>query len=72
MQSQEVIEGWRGVCVAVGLGNPLPRGFCAAAITGILAYTLKRPRSAFKADGSARADFFWTPLAVGTAVALLT
>tara|TARA_B100000965_G_scaffold393350_1_gene404061 strand:+ start:637 stop:864 length:228 start_codon:yes stop_codon:yes gene_type:complete len=72
MGEQEVIEGWRGVCVAVGLGQPYQRGFCAALLTGMGMFALK-PRSAFKRDGSpdGRA-FILTPLAVGAAVACLT
>jgi len=82
---QPVIEGWKGVCVAVGLGSPPKRGECALLLTGAVAYALKFPRSAFRPDGTMRpsrltsraADatdrhFLLTPLAVGAAVYLFT
>ena len=86
VQTQEVIEGWRGVCVALGLGNPGSRALCAALLTGVVSYALKMPSDAFRPDGSLRpakqagsraADatgkhFLLTPVAVGTAVYLFT
>lgn len=85
---QSVIEGWRGVCVAMGLGTPLPRGLCAGLLAGTVMYSLKYPRAAFRADGSLKpikqagtrsADavewnqhFLLTPLAVAGLVCLAT
>lgn len=73
-QTQEVIEGWRGVCVAVGLGKPSSRAMCAALLTGVACYALKVPRSAFREDGrpSRGGGFLLTPLAVGATIYLLT
>ena len=84
--SQEVIEGWRGVMVAAGLGAPMSRALTAAMLTGVVSYSMKLPRRAFRSDGSLRPSvhtgsyapddtdmhFLLTPLAVGTAVYLFT
>lgn len=85
MDKQEVIEGWRGMCVQLGLGSPLARAFTAATLAGACAYALKYPKAAFREDGSMRphpalsldADattnhFLLTPLAVGGFVFLFT
>ena len=84
MQTQEVIEGWRGVCVSCGLGTPTSRALTAALATGAVMYTLKMPRKAFRPDGTPRSStlsgapdatathFLLTPVAVGAAVFLFT
>ena len=79
VQTQEVIEGWRGVCVALGLGNPGARAVTAGLLAGTASYALKYPRKAFREDGTVRnvtdptdTHFLLTPLAVATAVYLLT
>lgn len=87
MQSQEVIEGWRGVMVSIGLGHPMSRAVSAGIVTAGVTYALKFPSSAFRANGqmrpyrglssardgtSASQHFLLTPLAVGTAVYLFT
>ena len=85
MQNQEVIEGWRGVLVDMGLGRPLMRGACAATVTGMVMSLAKYPKSAFRPDGSARPHrslsmaqdavsqhFLLIPLGVGAFVALCT
>lgn len=78
VQTQEVIEGWRGVAVAVGLGSPASRAVCAALLAGMGSYAMKMPRSAYGADGSVRATasykehFLLTPIVVGTTVYLFT
>lgn len=85
MQDQAVIEGWRGVCVSVGLGTPLARGMCAAVVAGMASYMFKYPRAAFRPNGTMRPSkslsaapdatgvhFILMPLVVGVAVASLT
>ena len=80
---QPVIEGWRGIMVAAGLASPLKRALTASLAAGTVMYALKRPRSAFRSDGTLRpafsnaADatdhhFLLTPLLIGTAVYLFT
>ena len=85
MQTQEVIEGWRGVMVSVGLGTPVARATTAAVATGIACYAAGYPASAFRSDGSMRphsslsaaqdatgAHFILTPVLVAGAVYLFT
>ena len=87
MQTDEYIAGWRGVCVAMGIGRPSQRALLAAVVTGVGTYALKYPRRAFREDGSMRplqslsmapdaaslsSHYLLTPLAVGTAVYLFT
>jgi hypothetical protein len=87
MQTDEFIEGWRGVMVAMGLGRPGQRAMTAAALAAAATYTMKFPRKAFRQDGSMRPldslsmapdaasvsnHFLLTPLAVGAAVYLFT
>ena len=83
---QPIIEGWRGVLVAGGLGTPAKRAVASMLAVGALAYVLKYPSAAFRSDGSMRpakatgssaADatnrhFLLMPLSVGTAVYLFT
>lgn len=81
----EIIEGWRGVMVHVGLGTPMRRFVAATLATGLVSYTFKVPRAAFRQDGSPRPaaqfsgardatawHFLLTPLLVGAAVGLCT
>ena len=75
VQEQSVIEGWRGVCVACGLGTPGSRALSAALLTGVISYTLKMPRRAYNSDGSMRTTgthFLLMPTVVGSAVFLFT
>jgi hypothetical protein len=85
MQTQEVIEGWKGVAVAVGLEHPVSRGITAGVIAGGICYLMKSPKGAFRGDGSLRphrslsaapdatyVHFILTPLCVAAAVCLLT
>ena len=87
MRQDEYIEGWRGLCVAMGLGKPNQRGACAAVATGTVAYVAKFPSHAFREDGSIRPlntlsaapdavpithHFLLTPLVVGAAAFLFT
>lgn len=85
MDTQEVIEGWRGVAVSLGLGTPFARAATAACVTGAACYAFKYPKAAFRPDGSMRPHksmsmdpdatgkhFILTPLAVATAVYLFT
>lgn len=85
MQTQEVIEGWRGVMVSVGLGKCVSRAACAGVVTGIVCYALKFPQGAFRRDGTIRpartlsaaqdathTHFLLTPIAVASAVYLFT
>lgn len=73
VQEQAVIEGWRGVCVAMGLASPASRALCAAMTVGVASYAIKLPVTAYRQDGSVRgSDFFLIPLGVGTAVYLFT
>ena len=85
MESQEVIEGWRGVCVSVGLGKPSSRGVCAGVLAAGICYAASFPNSAFRRDGTMRPfkplsvapdatyrHFILTRLLVGTAIALFT
>jgi len=85
MQTQEVIEGWCGVAVSIGLASPMSRAVTAAVATGAVCYFLKYPTHAFRQDGGMRPlrslsaapdatdrHFILTPLMVGTAVALFT
>jgi hypothetical protein len=85
MQTQEVIEGWRGVAVSMGLKHPISRAITAGVVAGGVCYLSKYPSSAFQRDGSMRphralsADpsatdrhFILTPLCVAIAVSLLT
>ena len=82
VQEQQVIEGWRGVMCACGLGHPLQRGLCAALIVGAVSYALKMPKRSFREDGSVRpygktADatdmhYFVWPLAAGAVIASCT
>ena len=67
----EVIEGWRGMMVAAGLGGPVQRGLTAALVTGIASYAINKPRDAFDKEGNPYQEFLLMPAAVGTAVALL-
>lgn len=79
------IEGLRGTLVNVGLGQPIARGFCAAALVGVLAYCFQLPNGAFTEEGEMRplkglskspeatyAHFLAVPLGVGAAVSLFT
>ncbi len=84
--SQEVIEGWRGVMVAAGLGTPMSRALTAAMLAGVVSYSMKMPRRAFRPDGTLRPSFhagsyapdatdmhfLLTPVAVGATVWLFT
>ena len=87
MDKEEVIVGLPGLCVAMGLGKPVPRGVCAGLLAGAVAYALQYPKSAFTRDGRMRPvqslstqpggvpwaqHFLMIPLAVGTGVALFT
>ena len=54
VSEQPVIEGWRGILVASGMGTPAKRAVTAMLATGALAYTLKSPAAAFRSDGSMR------------------
>jgi hypothetical protein len=54
MQTQEVIEGWRGVLVSVGLGTPMSRAITVGLAAGVLSYAIKTPGAAFRRDGSLR------------------
>ena len=54
MQTQEVIEGWRGLMVAAGLATPSKRALTAFLASGAIAYAMKYPSSAFRADGTMR------------------
>ena len=85
MQTQEVIEGWRGVAVSMGLSSPMSRAITATVMSGAVFYALGYPAHAFTPQGSMRphaslsADpnatrrhFILTPLMVGGAVALFT
>ena len=87
MQTDEYITGWRGVCVAMGLGKPYQRALCATVLAGVVCFSLKYPQRAFREDGSMRpmkslsmapdaADltnhYLLTPLAVGSAVYLFS
>jgi len=87
MQTDEYIAGWRGVCVAMGLGKPSQRAMCAAVLAGVGTYALKYPGRAFREDGSMRPlqslsmapdaanltnHYLLTPLAVGATVYLFS
>ena len=85
METQPVIEGWRGVAVSVGLGTPFARATCAAVCAGVGCYACKFPRAAFRQDGSMRPHkslsvapdatsnhFLLMPLALATTVYLFT
>lgn len=85
METQSVIEGWRGVAVSVGLGTPLARAITAGVITGTISYVAKYPSEAFRRDGSLRPHaslsmapdatgkhFILMPLGVAVAVYLFT
>lgn len=82
VQEQSVIEGWRGVLVATGLGTPGRRCVTCALLAGAASYVTKFPRRSFREDGTVRplrgtADaaqwhFLLTPVAVGAAVFLFT
>ena len=85
MQTQEVIEGWRGIAVSMGLGDPMSRFIVATVATSAVAYAFKFPRTAFRSDGSmrpyaklsaspdaTRAHFLLIPLTVGAIVGLCT
>tara|TARA_B100001250_G_scaffold23184_1_gene19471 strand:+ start:1014 stop:1271 length:258 start_codon:yes stop_codon:yes gene_type:complete len=85
METQTVIEGWRGVAVSMGLGTPIARAATAGAIAGTACYILKYPREAFRRDGSMRPHhrlspsqdatdkhFLLTPLMIAGAVYLFT
>ena len=85
METQEVIEGWRGVAVSMGLGTPLARACTAGVITGTMCYLLKYPKESFRRDGSMRPyhrlsmaqdatdrHFLLTPLIVGCVTGLCT
>jgi hypothetical protein len=79
---QPVIEGWRGVLVATGLGTPMSRAVTAGLTCGCCSYALKAPAMCFREDGSVRpmggrADaaqwhFLLTPVLVATTVFLFT
>jgi hypothetical protein len=85
MQTQEVIEGWRGVMVSVGLKTPMSRALTAGIASGAVAYAMKWPANTFRSDGSMRPHsslspapdataqhFILTPLVVASAVYLFT
>lgn len=87
MQTDEYISGWRGVCVAMGLGKPSQRGLCAAVLAGVVCFSMKYPKRAFREDGSMRpikslsmapdaadltSHYLLTPLVVGSAVCLFS
>lgn len=85
MQTQEVIEGWRGVMVSVGLASPVARATCAGVLTGLGCYCCKYPSNSFRSDGSMRphaslsvaqdataSHFILTPCMVAAAVFLFT
>ena len=85
MDNQEVIEGWRGVAVSLGLKEPIARAATAAVIAGTASYLMKYPRGAFRRDGSLRPHaslsmdteatgqhFILMPLTVGAIVFLCT
>ena len=54
ISEQPVIEGWRGVMVAAGLGTPAKRAVTVVLAVGALAYTFKYPNAAFRPDGTMR------------------
>ena len=78
MKTQEVVEGWRGVMVAMGLRTPASRALTAALITGAASYALKVPYESFRGDGSVRSNeetnwhFLLTPTIAGATVFLFT
>lgn len=86
VSEQPVIEGWRGVMVAAGMGTPAKRAVTAMLATGAVAYAMKYPAAAFRQDGTMRparitgaraADatdrhFLLMPLAVGALVFVFT
>ena len=86
MQTQEMIVGWPGVMVALGLGHPVNRGVTAALATGTVLYLAKYPSHAFRGnrvrplaglspDPNAvelKNHFILIPLAVGVAVGICT
>ena len=85
MQTQEVIEGWRGLAVNCGLGTPIARATTAFVGAGIVCYVMGYPNNAFRRDGSLRphsslsmspeatsSHFILTPLVVAGAVFLFT
>lgn len=86
MQSQAIVEGWKGVMYVNGLGTPMNRAFTAAVLTGIIAGVMKYPTKGWGRDGkmrplrglSARGDavgvrdhFLTYPLLAGLAAATL-
>lgn len=54
MQSQAVVEGWKGVMHVNGLGTPGRRAFTAAVLAGIAAWAMKYPQTAWGPDGKVR------------------
>lgn len=81
----EVIEGWRGMMVKLGLGSPGARGITAAAVSAVVAYAVGFPSASFRKDKSLKywslvkpgpdsthAHFLVVPLVVGTAAYLFT
>ena len=86
MAEHQVIEGWRGICVASGLATPSSRALCTVLAVGVLSYAMKMPSAAFRPDGSLRPykragqratdgtklHYFLTPLVAGGAVFLFT
>jgi len=58
MSEEQVITGWRGVCVEMGLGQPYQRGVCAGLLSGIVLYGLGFPKISFTEDGSIKPPKF--------------
>ena len=54
MQTQPVIEGWRGMAVRMGLQEPIVRGVTASIAVGTALYLAKLPASAFRANGETK------------------
>jgi len=87
MQSQMVIEGWRGVATEMGLWHPIQRGVTATVISGAILYGMKYPKHSFRENGSVKPfsslttdpsaitwqqHFILIPLLVGGVTALCT
>ena len=81
----DVIEGFRGMAVKLGLGSPMARAFVAATFIGLGAYALKLPGPCFDEDGEMRplklvssaptatnVHFLAVPLSVATVAFLFT
>jgi len=54
MNTQPVIEGWRGVLVDMKLHTPIARAATAAVLAGAASYAVKYPKAAYRRDGSLR------------------